>query len=83
MSDSPPKKQRWWREKSALHDTQEEMMVMNRVKIFQLSRALETNIFFQLQDIDASQKQKNDVGLQMLHLHFFTDVVSSANAIAN
>ena len=58
-------------------------MVMNRVKIFQLSRALETNIFFQLQDIDASQKQKNDVGLQMLHLHFFADAVSSANAIAN
>ena len=51
-------------EKSELHEKQEAaVIVMNRLKIFHLSRVIKTNFFYRLQDIDYFSKQLNDVGL--------------------
>jgi hypothetical protein len=45
ISDSPPKSEDVEEiEKSVLHENQEALTVMSKVKIFQLSRVLETNI---------------------------------------
>jgi len=52
------------KEKSALHDNQETVTGMKKVKLFQLSVAIESNISFQLQDIECFFKLGNYASLQ-------------------
>ena len=66
MSDSLKTKRRdvEKKEKSALHDNQETVTGMKKVKLFQLSQAIVSNISSQLQDIDYFFKLGNYASLQ-------------------